>query len=83
MFYDDELEELVDRERDVVRALNEVAADDYNEDLYLQYQPIIDLKTDLVCGFEALSRLKTEKLGFVSPVGFIPVAENKAYSSYW
>ena len=51
-FYDDELEELVDRERDVVEALNEVAADDYNEDLYLQYQPIIDLKTDLVCGFE-------------------------------
>lgn len=74
-FYDDELEELVDRERDVVEALNEVAADDYNEDLYLQYQPIIDLKTDLVCGFEALSRLKTEKLGFVSPVEFIPVAE--------
>jgi PAS domain S-box-containing protein len=75
-FYDEELETSVNRERDIVEALNVIAADDdTNEDLYLQYQPIISLRTGLVCGFEALSRLKTEKLGFVSPLEFISIAE--------
>lgn len=75
-FYDENLEYLVNRERDIVEALNIIAADDHtNEDLYLQYQPIICLKTGFVAGFEALARLRTEKLGFVSPLEFISVAE--------
>ncbi|NLZ43666.1 MAG: GGDEF domain-containing protein, partial [Clostridia bacterium] len=75
-FYDDELEALIDRERDIVEALNMIAAEDYTGDeLYLQYQPVLDLRTGLVCGFEALARLNTEKLGFVSPAEFIPIAE--------
>ena len=41
-FYDEELEALVDRERDIVEALNVIAADDHtNNDLFLQYQPIM------------------------------------------
>jgi len=75
-FYDDELEALVNRERDIVEVLNAIAAaDDTNGDLYLQYQPIIDLKKGSVFGFEALARIRNEKLGFVSPLEFIPVAE--------
>ena len=75
-FYDEELEAMVNRERDIVEALNVIAADDYtNEDLFLQYQPIICLRTGTICGFEALARLKTKKLGFVSPVEFISIAE--------
>src|SRR5690554_5954286 len=75
-FYDDELEALIDRERDIVEALNMIVAEDYTGDeLYLQYQPVLDLRTGLVCGFEALARLNTEKLGFVSPAEFIPIAE--------
>ncbi|MGI6124898.1 MAG: PAS domain S-box protein, partial [Acetivibrionales bacterium] len=58
-FYDEELEAMVNRERDIVEALNVIAADDYtNEDLFLQYQPIICLRTGTICGFEALARLK-------------------------
>jgi len=75
-FYDEEVEALVNRERDIVEALNVVAADDYaNDDLFLQYQPIIDLHTNTIWGFEALARLRTEKLGPVSPAEFIPIAE--------
>lgn len=75
-FYDEELEAFVNRERDLVEALNLIAADDHtDEDLFLQYQPIINLKTGSVFGFEALARLRTEKLGPVSPLEFIPIAE--------
>ena len=73
-FYDNNLEALINREGDIRQELSRVVSDDC-KDLYLQYQPIIDLKTNSVCGFEALARLKTEKLGLVSPGEFIPIAE--------
>jgi len=74
-FYDEELEALVNRERDIVEALYAIAADDNTEDLFLQYQPIMDLRTGSIYGFEALARLRTDKLGLVSPLEFIPIAE--------
>ena len=75
-FYDDQLEALVNRERDVVEALNAIAEHDYSrDDLFLQYQPIIDLKTGSILSFEALARLRTGKLGLVPPMEFIPIAE--------
>jgi len=75
-FYDEDLEALVNRERDIVEVLKAIAVDDHtNDDLFLQYQPIMDLKRDKIVGFEALARLKTEKLGLVSPLEFIPIAE--------
>jgi len=75
-FYDEELEALVNREREIMEALGTIAADDYaGNDLFLQYQPIINLKTGSIFGFEALARLKTEKLGPVPPLEFIPIAE--------
>ncbi|HHU50458.1 MAG TPA: EAL domain-containing protein [Firmicutes bacterium] len=75
-FYDDRLEALVNRERDIVEALNLIATNEQTDNhLFLQYQPILNLKTGLICGFEALARLRTEKLGLVSPAEFIPLAE--------
>jgi len=75
-YYDKEVEALVNRERDIMQALFAIAADDDTKDkLFLEYQPILDLKTDSICGFEALTRLRTEKLGLVSPGEFIPIAE--------
>lgn len=41
----------------------------------LAYQPIVDLNSGEIVGFEALIRWQNEKLGFVSPMEFIPVAE--------
>jgi PAS domain S-box-containing protein len=75
-FCDEELEAIVNRERDIVEALTAIAADDHtNDELFLQYQQIMNLRTGSICGFEALARLSTEKLGLVSPAEFIPIAE--------
>ncbi|AFZ46539.1 diguanylate cyclase/phosphodiesterase with PAS/PAC and GAF sensor(s) [Cyanobacterium stanieri PCC 7202] len=46
-----------------------------NNELELFYQPIINLKTSQVAGFEALIRWFHPELGFISPVKFIPLAE--------
>lgn len=75
-FYNEELEATVNRERDIVETLSAIAADDHtNDDLFLQYQPIKNIRTGSIFGFEALARLRTRKLGFVSPLEFIPIAE--------
>ena len=74
-FFDKKLEEMILREEDIKRALGRVASGEDTESLYLQYQPILDLKSNKVSGFEALARLKTPKLGFVPPLDFIPIAE--------
>lgn len=46
-----------------------------NKELFLVYQPLIDLKQSKVVGFEALMRWHSKVLGLVSPVDFIPMAE--------
>jgi diguanylate cyclase (GGDEF)-like protein/PAS domain S-box-containing protein len=45
------------------------------DELYMVYQPKYDLESREIVGFEALVRWQSEKLGFVSPEKFIPVAE--------
>lgn len=45
------------------------------KELSLHYQPIIDLKNGKVAGFEALMRWQHPKKGPISPLVFIPVAE--------
>ncbi|HYD34198.1 MAG TPA: EAL domain-containing protein [Methylophilaceae bacterium] len=42
----------------------------------LHYQAQADLKTGQICGAEALLRWKHPEKGFISPVDFIPVAED-------
>ncbi|WP_417463777.1 putative bifunctional diguanylate cyclase/phosphodiesterase [Kordiimonas sp.] len=44
-------------------------------ELDLYYQPIIDLSTSELHGFEGLTRWTHKDRGFVSPVEFIPLAE--------
>ncbi len=45
------------------------------DELNLFYQPLIDLKSGQVAGFEALARWTHEDRGEISPTEFIPVAE--------
>lgn len=46
-----------------------------NREFMLQYQPIVRLADDTICGFEALIRWRCPKRGNVSPSQFIPIAE--------
>ncbi len=43
--------------------------------IFLLYQPLIDLKSETVIGCEALARWKHPELGMVSPLQFIAIAE--------
>ena len=46
-----------------------------NSDIRPYFQPLVDLKTKRVSGFEALARWEHASLGEVSPSRFIPIAE--------
>lgn len=46
-----------------------------NQEMELHYQAIVDLFTGRLVGFEALARWNHPTLGVVSPVDFIPIAE--------
>ena len=47
-----------------------------NEELFIVYQPKVDIGSGEVVGVEALLRWKNDKLGMVSPEDFIPLAED-------
>ena len=46
-----------------------------NNNIYLVYQPQLDLQSNRISGLEALARMKSEELGQISPVEFISIAE--------
>jgi diguanylate cyclase (GGDEF)-like protein len=60
-------------QRDVVRAELSGALD--GEQLELHYQPIVDLSSQQIVGFEALLRWRHPERGLISPLEFIPLAE--------
>jgi diguanylate cyclase (GGDEF)-like protein len=46
------------------------------DEFELFYQPLFDLEQNRICSFEALLRWRHPKRGLVSPVEFVPVAED-------
>ncbi len=46
-----------------------------NREIYLEYQPQLDLRSRRISGFEALVRWRDPDLGIIPPVEFIRVAE--------
>ncbi len=46
-----------------------------HDQLFLHYQPQLDLRTGKICGAEALIRWNHPVKGLVSPAVFIPLAE--------
>lgn len=74
-FFDSEMEEAIVREDVIKRELVQITDGVRPERLYLQYQPILDLKTNEICAMEALARLNSDDYGLVSPMEFITIAE--------
>ena len=46
------------------------------DELTIAYQPVIDLSTEQIVGFEALARWNHATRGAISPASFIPLAED-------
>lgn len=74
-FFDKVMEDQIIREEEIKHELAIIETDENDGGLFVQYQPILDLKSNQICAFEALARLKSNKLGLVSPLEFIPIAE--------
>jgi diguanylate cyclase (GGDEF)-like protein/PAS domain S-box-containing protein len=72
-FFTTELRQRLQRRFQVERGLRRALA---KGELRLAYQPIVDGASGLMIGAEALLRWESEELGSVSPVEFIPVAED-------
>ena len=60
--------ERIDLENDLRQAID-------RDQLRLHYQPLVDLATDRIVGFEALVRWQHPTRGLVPPIDFIPLAE--------
>ena len=71
-FFDANIKKLVTNRMRMERDLRD-AVD--AEQLFLVYQPIVNVKNNSVEGLEALVRWQHPKNGLISPVEFIPVAE--------
>jgi diguanylate cyclase (GGDEF)-like protein/PAS domain S-box-containing protein len=71
-FYDSNIKEEYSRRMELEKGLRKAIA---NNEMYLVYQPKCSITSNEVIGAEALLRWKHPELGFVSPIEFIPIAE--------
>ncbi|MCS7148923.1 MAG: EAL domain-containing protein [Geminocystis sp.] len=70
-FYQEKLHNSIE----LIRLESELYQGFKNNELLLFYQPIIELKTQFLAGFEVLLRWLSPKRGYVSPEVFAPLAE--------
>ena len=71
-FFEAGMDRLISKRRELERDLRLAAAANAFE---LHYQPLLDLASDAIVGFEALIRWRHPTRGLVSPMEFIPLAE--------
>ncbi|HEX3032040.1 MAG TPA: EAL domain-containing protein [Bacillota bacterium] len=72
-YYAESMNEKVQERVQMETALRRALA---NEEFTVFYQPMVDLQTNKVLGVEALVRWKHPQQGYVSPMDFIPLAED-------
>ncbi|WP_075289966.1 putative bifunctional diguanylate cyclase/phosphodiesterase [Pararhizobium arenae] len=74
--YSQEIAQEMKRATQLEQALrNAIIADEVD----VHFQPIVNLKDDMVVGFEALARWCDPDLGYVSPAVFVPLAEERGF----
>ena len=72
-FFEREMDHQAQKRRDLELDLRRAYA---NGEFELHYQPLVDVATDRVSGFESLLRWRHPEKGMISPADFIPVAED-------
>lgn len=76
-FFNKEMEEDILRDEKIENIIQDAIKNNDKQELYLEYQPQINLKKNKVTGLEALVRLKNKELGAVSPTKIIDIAEKR------
>jgi len=76
-FFDETMQARAILDEKIVEELRKAEYKGFDKEFYLEYQPLLDLKTNKVVGLEALARWKNKNLGFVSPKKFIEIAERQ------
>lgn len=74
-FFQDSIEEEILLDELIEEELTRASNIGYDNEFYLEYQPLVDLKTHRIIGLEALARWDSKKLGRISPLKFIGIAE--------
>jgi diguanylate cyclase (GGDEF)-like protein/PAS domain S-box-containing protein len=72
-FFEREMDRQAQKRRDMEIDLRRAFA---NGEFELHYQPLVDIATDRISGFESLLRWRHPDKGMISPADFIPVAED-------
>jgi diguanylate cyclase (GGDEF)-like protein/PAS domain S-box-containing protein len=72
-FFEREMDRQAQKRRDMELDLRRAFA---NGEFELHYQPLVDIATDRISGFESLLRWRHPEKGMISPAEFIPVAED-------
>lgn len=72
-YYTTELSKQIQSKLDIDMALHNAIQ---NNEIYMVFQPQYDLKSKKIIAIESLVRWQSEKLGFIPPDKFIPVAED-------
>jgi diguanylate cyclase (GGDEF)-like protein len=71
-FFEPDMDAHVERRMQIERELRQALE---AKTIVPYYQPLVSLADNRIIGFEALARWESEKLGVISPVEFIPIAE--------
>ncbi len=74
-YFDASMEKTILRKEAIKNELSSISRGMNENSLFVVYQPIINLKNKTVYGFEALARFKSKSFGLISPIEFIPIAE--------
>lgn len=72
-FFNSYMEDDFTRKNDLADILDNVIK---NNEVYLDYQPQQCIRTGKITGFEALMRINSDLIGYISPSEFIPIAED-------
>ncbi len=71
-FFEPEMDDLMRSRQAMEMDLRSALA---NEEFELYYQPIVNIRSERICAFEALLRWNHPEKGVISPAEFIPIAE--------